>query len=117
MKQFVLALAKKIDLSGPTRLGLITFNSEARLRLAFDETDKQNLTYLKKTLDKERRDKKWNTRIDLALQQANNKLFNQAGSQDDNPKVVILVTDGKSHPQVIDYESYLKPLKVWSFLI
>ena len=110
LKQFVFALAKNFDLSGGTRLGLITFNNKARLLLAFDETGKQNLEHLEKTLSKERLGK--NTRIDLALQEAYNKLFKQTGSQDNNAKVVILLTDGRSSPRVKDYKPFVEPLKV-----
>ncbi|XP_078372853.1 vitrin-like [Oculina patagonica] len=111
LKQFALALARNIDLSGAARLGLITFNSEARLRLAFDESNKQNLEYVEKTLDKEKRDRKWNTRIDLALKKANNMLFTQTGNEDNKAKVLVLLTDGKSHPQVNEYGSFVGPLK------
>ena len=110
LKQFVLALVKNINLSGGTRLGLITFNNKARLLLAFDETGKQNLEHLEKILSKERLEMK--TRTDLALQEAYNKLFKQTGSQDNNAKVVILLTDGRSYPRVKDYKPFVEPLKV-----
>lgn len=112
LKQFVLALAMNVDLSGVARLGLITLNSKARLRLAFNESDNQNLEYVKKILKKERRDRKWKTRIDLALQRASKELFIQTKNEDDRAKVLILLSDSKSYPRVDDYASYVNPLKV-----
>lgn len=110
LQQFVLALAKNIDLSGEARLGLITFNREATLRLAFDDSSNQNLEYVNKTLSEV--SLRGNTRIYLALQKANKKLFNTAGNEDNKANVLLLLTGGKSHPRVDDYKSFLEPLKV-----
>ena len=107
-----MSLATRIGFSkGSAHLGLITFNREARLRLAFNEWDHQNLEYVKNILKNERRD--WMTRIGLAFQTADMKLFTQEGNEDNKAKALIIFTDGKNKArEPVDYMPHVEALKV-----
>ena len=54
------------------------------------------------------------TRTDLALSLANLELFSdQGGDRSDKPNVLIVITDGRTHPILSKpYPEVLKPLKV-----
>ena len=112
LKEFVGLISHSISMT-PTgsRVGLISFSSQARLDITLQDHD--NPSDLQSIL----RDLKFlggTTRIDKALDRAFNDLFTlTAGARPGVPRVVVLFTDGKE-TNVTEYEalrSSVEPFK------
>ena len=111
--QFVADLVKHFKVSQDgTHFGAIVFSSTPELQFSF--ADKQ--FYKSKRLRKKIQSFSYlgeGTRTDLALTLANMELFSeQGGDRVDKSNVLVVITDGKTNPQLSQpYADVLQPLK------
>lgn len=111
--QFVADLVKHFKVSQEgTHFGTIVFSSTPELQFSF--ADKQ--FYKSKRLRKKIQSFSYlgeGTRTDLALTLANTELFSeQGGDRVDKSNVLVVITDGKTNPQLSQpYSEVLQPLK------
>ena len=111
--QFVADLVKHFKVSQEgTHFGAIVFSSTPELQFSF--ADKQ--FYKSKRLRKKIQSFSYlgeGTRTDLALTLANTELFSeQGGDRVDKSNVLVVITDGKTNPQLSQpYSEVLQPLK------
>lgn len=111
--QFVADLVKHFDVSEQgTHFGAIVFSTTPELQFSF--ADKQ--FYKRRRLRKKIKSFSYlgeGTRTDLALTLANMELFSeQGGDRVDKPDVLIVITDGKTNPQLSQpYSDVLQPLQ------
>lgn len=111
--QFVADLVKHFKVSQEgTHFGAIVFSSTPELQFSF--ADKQ--FYKSKRLRKKINSFAYlgeGTRTDLALTLANMELFSeQGGDRVDKPNVLVVITDGKTNPQLSQpYSEVLQPLQ------
>lgn len=112
-KDFVLTLVNSMTISPEeSHLGLIVFNINAEILVAFKDLDKQNPSVIKNIL-KNTTKLKGQTFIDRALRKAGEKLFTIAnGERANKPDVLIVLTDGRTNPASEPYEDALIPLQV-----
>ena len=89
METFLKPFYAKFEISAQkTQFGLITFDKYSRLRFTLAE----NISTIEPV-------RHFMTRIDLALLQAKNELFNSsAGDRKDKQNVLLVITDGKPFP-------------------
>ena len=96
LKRSLADFVDKFEVSAErTHVGLISFNDDAELLFDFNRyhTNKE----LKRAIEKIPEKLEYETRTDLALTMAKNKLFTEAGGdRSDVPNVLIIFTDGKS---------------------
>ncbi|CAH3028481.1 unnamed protein product, partial [Porites evermanni] len=111
-KDFVLTLVNSMTISSEeSHLGLIVFNINAEILVAFKDLDKQNPSVIKNIL-KNTTKLKGQTFIDRALRKAGEELFTVAyGERPNKPDVLIVLTDGRTNPASEPYEDALIPLK------
>ena len=111
--QFVADLVKHFKVSQDgTHFGAIVFSSTPELQFSF--ADKQ--FYKSKRLRKKIQSFSYlgeGTRTDLALTLANMELFSeQGGDRVDKSNILVVITDGKTNPQLSQpYADVLQPLK------
>ena len=111
--QFVADLVKHFKVSQEgTHFGTIVFSSTPELQFSF--ADKK--FYKRKPLRKKIKSFPYlgeGTRTDLALTLANTELFSeQGGDRVDKSNVLVVITDGKTNPQLSQpYSEVLQPLK------
>ena len=111
-KKFALHLVNSMTVApGASHLGLIVYNIYAKIKLAFNELDKQNPETIKGIL-KATTELKGRTYTDRALRMAD-KLFNTTmGDRSDKPDVLVVLTDGRTNVASEPYETVLVPLEV-----
>lgn len=113
--QFVTDLVKRYKVSEQgTHFGVIVFSTTPQLQFSF--ADKE--FYKPKRLRKKIKSLPYlgeGTRTDLALTLANLELFSeQGGDRVDKPDVLIVITDGRTHPVLSQpYPEVLQPLQVY----
>lgn len=101
-----------------THFGAIVFSTTPELQFSF--ADKQ--FYKTKRLRKKIKSFSYlgeGTRTDLALRLANMELFSeQGGDRPDKPNVLIVITDGRTHPVLSQpYSEVLQPLQASMLII
>lgn len=117
--EFVADLVKRFKVSEQgTHFGAIVFSSTPELQFSF--ADKQ--FYKTRRLRKKIKSFPYlaeGTRTDLALMLANMELFSeQGGDRVDKPNVLIVITDGRTHPTLSQpYSEVLQPLQASLIII
>jgi len=100
-----------------THFGFIHYNEDAMLDFDFADASLYNPEALKERI----MDVKYDpglTRTDKAIKMADEKLFtDRGGARKDVPKVLIVITDGKTNEGSMPYPSVLAPLKVMLFAL
>ena len=95
-----------------THFGLIHYNENATLDFDFTDASLHNIEALKERIMDVDYDPGL-TRTDKAIKMANEKLFTDRGGARKNvPKLLVVVTDGKTSEGSAPYPSVLAPLKV-----
>ena len=93
--------------------GLITFNEQAELAFSFADSKYHNKKDLLRRIANEPLKLNLQTRTDLALKLAKDKLFTKAGGdRPDKPNVMIVLTDGRpTHPdKSFNFKEFAKKL-------
>lgn len=112
--KFVADLAKRFKVSEQeTHFGAIVFSTTPQLQFSFADKEFYKLKRLRKKI----RSFPYlaeGTRTDLALTLADLELFSeQGGDRLDKPDVLIVITDGRTHPVLSKpYPEVLQPLQV-----
>ena len=114
MKKFLVRLVRDIDISeNKAHVAVMTYNWKPTILNHLNDESSYNkkalLDLIKKipvTLDSP-------TRTDLALVAADTELFTEAGGdRPDNPNVLVLFTDGRTHKTSQSYDEIMPSLKV-----
>ena len=118
MKEF---LHKVVDDVNPVsadtnRIALMTFDNKVDVINTFKDEISYNKKELLDLVDGISEDRGSPTRTDLALVAADEQLFTaEGGDRPDNPNVLVLFTDGKTHNSSKPYEEIIPSLEVRNF--
>lgn len=110
------SLAKLIDYfhvsKDGTHFGFLHYNQDAILDFDFANSASQNPQALKEKILEINYDP-GRTRTDKAIKMANERLFTEeGGAREGVPKLLIVLTDGKTSDDSAPYTTVLAPLKV-----
>ena len=113
-KGFVRQLVQSLNISrDATHLGLILFAGEAKVLFKFGDEEFHSNEASINRINRISRKRFMPTRTDRALEAANSLLFvPEAGDRPANPNVLILLTDGKTHPTSKPFPQIVPLLKV-----
>ena len=111
-KDFLIDLVDKMHVAnGQTHVGFIHYDSSAHLDWDFGSDVARNVDVLKARI-KQVPYRAGGTRTDRALRKASNQLFNGRGVRAKAPRVLLVITDGKTNAGSEEYKVVLQPLKV-----
>lgn len=112
-KDFVISLVHKLQISSHgTRIGIIPYHSNAQVSVRFSDVQHQTPDAMTKLIQGIQYTS-GNTRTDIAIELANSQLFSSVGGMRSyTPKVLIVMTDGKTNHGSKAYKIVLEPLKV-----
>ena len=119
MNGFVSQLLPQLNISSEgTHIAIIIFGVQARVVVGLNEAKFHSVEVLDRFMQHEisnRRAKR--TRIDRALVEAHEKIFNENfGDRLRFPNVLVLFTDGKTHPNSAPFPGLVSSLKVRPFV-
>ena len=96
-----------------THVGLILFANKGKVFITFDNEKYYNKDDLYEFVQDLPHNRFMPTRIDRALLEANNTLFvPEGGDREKFPNVLIILTDGRTHPSSQSFDEIVPSLKV-----
>ena len=97
-----------------TNFAIVTFNRKATVRVSFKDEVSKNMSLLQQVLTDMKSDQLGKpTRTDKALITTATDVFNEKnGDRPNSPDVMVLITDGRSHPESLPLDEAVEPLKV-----
>ena len=116
-KGFIAELVGGLDI-GPdaTHVGLIRFARNPRVDITFADGKYHDQTALIRFIERLSNSRGGRTHIDRALLAANNSLFTPAGGDREMfPNVLVILTDGRTHPSSIPFGAIVPSLQVSLF--
>ena len=116
VKTFLNQLVSRLPVSNRmAHVSVIRYNHKSYLDWDFRSSNSQYLPALREAIDKLRY-RGGGSRTDKAMEMAAAKVFKSSGgSRSYVPRVLLVVTDGKTSPRSKPYPVVLKPLKVISY--
>ena len=116
LKEALVLLVQEFDISeDKTHVSLETFNKRATVHNKFNDPDYWSLNAVIDLINTSIDDLKSPTRLDYALQRANDTMYTEAnGDRPGQRNVLVLFTDGRTHEKtdLVRYSAYIKALKV-----
>ena len=114
MKNFLVRLVKDLDISeNKAHVAVMTYNKKPTILNHLNDESSYNKEALLDLIENIPKKLGSPTRTDRALVAADKELFTEAGGdRPDNPDVLVLFTDGRTHINSQSYDEIMPSLKV-----
>ena len=112
LKEALRLLIEEFDIAdNGTHVSFETFASDSTIHNYFKDTDYYTKEAILDLIDSSIGDLSKPTRLDLALQMAEDMFIEDSGHRPGIPAVMVLFTDGRSHPRQTSFKDYKNSVK------